>query len=274
MAVLCAPIAVQAQVVIWNNGSFATGTVTRGNGSGGPGVTAPAGTQWSELADGNGNGGSSAHPNPGFEPAFRIEDDFTLGGATNISQIHVFGYSPNANPSQGFSNGNLRIWSGRPGDAGSTVVFGDTSTNVVVSSAFTNIYRVFGTTSSFPGATLFAPGTTRPVQDVTMSVGMTLPAGTYWLDWQLSAVVGTTAFSPFVTFSDGVTRGPVGANARQQVDAITWQDVVDTGNPQTLPDVAQELPFTVIGTPVPEPTSLALLGVGAIGFTLRRWRKR
>jgi hypothetical protein len=190
MAVLCAPIAVQAQVV-WNNGSFATGTVTRGNGAGGPGVTAPPGTQWSEVADGNGNNGASVHPLPGSEPAFRAEDDFTLAAATNISQVHVVAYSPNAATSQGFTNGNLQIWRGRPGDAGSAVVFGDTTTNVVLSSAFTNIYRVFPTTSSF-GGTLFAPGTTRPVQDVTLSVNTLLPAGTYWLDWQLTPVVGTT----------------------------------------------------------------------------------
>ena len=257
MAVLCAAIAVQAQVVIWNNGSFATGTVTRGNGAGGPGVTAPPGTQWSEVADGNGSNGSSVHPLPGSEPAFRAEDDFTLTAPTNISQVHVFGYSPNATFIQGFSNGNLQIWRGRPGDAGSAVVFGDTSTNVVLSGAVTNIYRVFPTTTSFAGATLFTPGTTRPVQDVTLSVNTLLPAGTYWLDWQLTPIVGTTAFSPFVTFSDGTTRGPVGANARQQLDPTTWGDVVDIGNPPTLPDVARNSHLPVIGTPVPEPTSLA-----------------
>jgi uncharacterized protein (DUF2235 family) len=38
---------------------------------------------------------------------------------------------------------NLRIWNGRPADAGSAIVFGDTTTNRFVSSTDTNVLRIF-----------------------------------------------------------------------------------------------------------------------------------
>jgi hypothetical protein len=262
----------QAQV-LWNNGGFATGPVTRSNGSGGAGVTAPAGTQWSELVDGNGSGGSANYLfSPG--PNFRIADNFTLNTSAALTDIRVYAYSTGAASSQAFTTGNLQIWNGRPGDAGSTVVFGDTTTNRVTNSTFSNIYRTMSTTNA-NGGTAIAPGTSRPVQEVTLDAAVVLLAGTYWIDYQVSPLAGfTTAFSPFVTFADNTTRGALGANARQLQAGPTWADVVDIGDPPTLPDMNQDFPFIVDGIAVSEPASMALAGLAAaIVLTRAGWRR-
>jgi hypothetical protein len=148
-AVMAGALAVgqgQAQV-IWDNGGFATGPVTRSNGFGGAGVTAPPGTLWSELVDGNGSGGSANYL-LGAGPNFRIADNFTMNVGATLTDIRVYAYSTGASPAQGFTNGNLQIWNGRPGDAGSMVVFGDMSTNRLSNSTFTNIFRTMSTTSA------------------------------------------------------------------------------------------------------------------------------
>ncbi len=263
----------QAQV-LWNNGSFATGSVTRGDGVGGPGVAAPAGTQWSELADGNTSAGSAGYLS-GAGPQFRIADDFTLTADSTLTSIMVYAYSTGSTPAQQFTSGTLQIWSGRPGDVGSTVVFGDETTNRLTNSTFSNIYRAFATTNT-QGGTASAPGTTRPVKEITLDAAVSLPAGTYWVDYQVAPITGfTTDFFPYVTNADGVTRGPAGANARQLTAAgPVWSDVLDTGNPAALADIAQEFPFVVNGTAVPEPGSMALVGIAALGFGWRRWKKK
>jgi len=262
----------QAQI-LFNNGNLATGSISRGNGTGGPGVAAPAGAQWSELADGNTSAGFSGHLS-GAGPQFRIADDFTLGADSTLTSVRVYAYTTGSAPSAAFTNGTLQIWNGRPGDAGSTVVFGDMTTNVLASSVFSNIYRIFATTNT-QGGVQTVPGTTRPIQEITLNAPVSLPAGTYWLDYQIAPIApGVSTFLPTVTNPDGVTRGPPGANSRQLTTATTWVDALDTGSPATLADVAQEFPFLVVGTPIPEPGSMALAGIAALGFGWRRWKKK
>ena len=255
--------------VLWDNGPLGTGTLTRSNGTGGPGVAAPAGSEWSELFEGNTSAGASVHPS-GTLGNFRLADDFTLPAAADLTSITAFAYmtgSPDANL---FTTGNIRIWDGRPGDVGSNIVFGDTTTDRLTSSALTNIYRVFGTTAA-AGGTASVPGTTRRIKTAVFDVsGLTLPAGTYWIDYQISPVSpAVSVFNPSVTLTTG--RGRAGDNARQLTAATTWSDLLDTGNPGTLPDVPQDLPFIVEGV-IPEPAGLAVLGAGAV-LVIRRRRQ-
>lgn len=257
---------VSAADVLWDNGPLGTGTISRSNGTGGPGVAAPAGSEWSELFEGNTSAGASVHPS-GTLGNFRLADDFTLPAAADLTSITTFAYmtgSPDANL---FTTGNIRIWDGRPGDVGSNIVFGDTTTDRLTSSALTNIYRIFGTTAA-TGGTASAPGTTRRIKTAVFDVsGLTLPAGTYWIDYQISPVSpAASVFNPSVTLTTG--RGRAGDNSRQFTTA-GWTDYLDTGNPASLPDVPQDLPFIVEGV-IPEPAGLAVLGAGAVLAVRRR----
>lgn len=78
----------------------------------------------------------------------------------------------------------LQVWDGDPSMAGATVVFGDTSTNRLLSSDFANIYRLAESTPGDTNRAVFAN-----VVDVG---GLELPPGTYWLDWNST---GSAAFS-------------------------------------------------------------------------------
>lgn len=230
------------------------------------GVAAPASSLWSEAASagvGNSNAiaGFATQQTSSGGP-FRFADDvavpasITNPGGWLVSTISFYAYQPGAaaNP---FTAANVRIWSGRPGDAGSTVVFGDTTTNRMTASTATNMYRVFNSTAT-PGSV--APDTTRRIYRIDVSVRtpgaggarLLLRPGTYWIDWQLdSNTANDDAFAPPVTTPG--SRAPTGTNAgnaRQYVASSlggAWFDAIDPGKPSVAADVVQALPFLIDG---------------------------
>ncbi|MBK6722234.1 MAG: hypothetical protein IPG58_02840 [Acidobacteria bacterium] len=114
----------------------------------------------------------------------------------NISTVAFYGYVTGsaATPSP-FTGLTLQIWNGRPGDAGSTIVFGDATTNRMASSVDTTYFRILNTAVPVTGT---PPGTTRRIWRNTATVGTLLPAGTYWLDWAVTG--GGREFAPAKTF--------------------------------------------------------------------------
>ncbi|MFN0130974.1 MAG: hypothetical protein ACKVW3_00325 [Phycisphaerales bacterium] len=241
LAACAAPVSAQ---VIYNNGPLSTGATTTS------GVAAPAGTTWSEVQD----DGSTTCSNTvaGFScgivgaSLFRVADDFTVpaGQSWTINRICIYAYQTGSLTSTPvFTAANIQIWNGRPGDAGASVIFGDTTTNRLASQAFDNMWRVFNTQTPAPGT---APGTTRGIRKLELTVGTTLAAGTYWIDWQTSIGGASAHFHPCTTFSE--MRGMPGANARQFT--TLWVDMADTGNPANCgaSPVLQESTFQVKGT--------------------------
>jgi hypothetical protein len=188
---------------------------------------------------------------------FRLADNFTISQPCTLNNVVFYAYqtSAPASPSP-FTAYTLQIHNGRPGDPGVIVVFGDTTTNRLASSVDSTFFRIFNTAVPPPGT---PPGTTRKIWRNTVTIGTTLAAGTYWLNWASTVTNLGGHFQPSKTIAG--SRGAPGDNARQLTVATgVWVDALDTGNPGTAPDVPQDFPFDLNGT-VPAPSqseSLAL----------------
>ena len=128
------------------------------------GPTAPAAPPANPAAILFDNGPLTTHPGGGFGGAnasavqtalglttfgfghaitsgFRMADDFTVpAGGWNISTITFYAYQTGSTTTTTIDNVNLQIWNGVPGVG--SVVFGDTTTNRLAGSSFSNSYRV------------------------------------------------------------------------------------------------------------------------------------
>src|SRR5262249_9326329 len=128
--------------LIYTNGGLSTGTKT------GSGVSAPAGTTWSEGQNDSGNlaGANTISRLSALPSNFRVADDFTVppGGVWTIQTIDFFSYKTGApaNPSP-FAAYTLQVWDNDPSVMGSMVIFGDTTTNRMTDSVDALMFRVF-----------------------------------------------------------------------------------------------------------------------------------
>ncbi len=165
---------------------------------------------------------------------FRVADDFTVpaGPGWMVDQITFFAYQTGSTTVSTINALNLRIWDGPPGQPGSNIVFGDTTTNRLASSTWSNIYRVQDTAMM---------GSTRPIMANAATVNTYLAPGAYWVDWQTGGTLASGPWAPPVTIL-GQTGKP-GANG-VQFDGAAWNPLIDTGTAQTV----QDLPFIVEGT--------------------------
>ncbi len=246
---------------IYDNAPISTGTTTMS------GVNAPAGSQWSELQE-NPNNDSNTTLGAGCQqvttttpPANnRCADDFTVpaGQTWTITQVVDFAYQTGfTGGTSPFISANLRIWNGRPGDVGSTIIFGDTTTNRLASSTNTNTFRIGNTTGGNGGVNPATAGTTRRIWQNNMNVSpaLVLTAGTYWIDFQFNAGASGN-FVPLGTILG--SRGLPSWNARQFLGASsTWQNLIDIGeptvvapNPQpnVVPDIPMDFAFKLVGS--------------------------
>jgi hypothetical protein len=233
--------------VLHNNGPIITGSTTL------TGISyAPAGS-W--ISEGPQEDLQCASTTAGVNGSvtFRLADDFTVpaGKQWAINKLSVYPYVSGGNTlSTTVTNVNVQIWNGPPNVSGSAVVWGDTTTNRLASATWSNAYRVFNTSV---GAA--APTNTRPPFKLDLNVVTTLPAGTYWIDYQ---VAGVNTFNPMVSvmtnLSDGVMRLPA-ANALQFVATPpapntgpgAWQYSAENGNQTGCLGAMHELPFILEG---------------------------
>lgn len=191
--------------------------------------------------------------------AIRLADDFTIpaGETWTITGANVFGYQTGATAPSNTAV-TIRILGADPlglATGAVSVLGGDTTTNVQTSNAF------FGPTAIYRTTATDTAGTTRRIQQATTAFGpIVLGPGTYWLDFDTTGI----AFVPALTPGGG---GPaaVTGNARQVIGAGTYTAGVDAGS-----TFAIGVPFQIIGTIVPAPSSLALLGLGGLVAARRR----
>jgi hypothetical protein len=219
------------------------------------GVASPVGTTWSECQNVPGDL-TIANTNAGFGAnvgAQRMADDFTVpapGWVVNFVDLYGYRTGAPATPSP-FTATTLRIWGPctagtRPGDVGcTTIAFGDTTTNRLVTSTDVTMFRVFNTVV----APATAPGTTRKIWRNRVAAGVSLTPGLYWIDWDSTA--GGNHFYPGLT-PVGVRSLP-GWNARQlTLPAATWGDAIDPGQGPAAPvNVVMDMPFELQGVIVP-----------------------
>ena len=209
---------------LYNNGPFVS---SPGGGAGGADLSA---VQTVHL---NNSYGASNQQSPAAD---RVADNFVLAAASTVTSVVVYGFQTNASTTASpFASVNLRIWTGRPDDPGSEVIFGDTTTNRLVSAAWTGCYRARDSAPT---------NTQRPIYSIEASVQppLALGAGTYWLDWQVGGTLSSGPFAALVTIAG--QQGAPNANARwKDGSASNWITVVDSGN-----FAPQELSFVIRGT--------------------------
>ena len=227
------------------------------------GVAAPAGGFFfSELQHNTGNA-TEANRITGFSPArpsFRLADDFTISQPCTLNTVALYGFGVDNQTQNPFFFSTLRIWNGIPEGIGSSIVFGNDTTNRFASSVDSAYFRISNSVVPPPGS---APGSNTKIFRIMLTINTTLPAGTYWFDWDMLLPNGAANFAPSKTIAG--SRGAAGDNARQlNVATGVWTPIFDDGIPASAPDVFQDLPFDVVGTvaagtPTPTPTPLATI---------------
>jgi hypothetical protein len=170
-----------------------------------------------------------------------MADDFTVGaGGFNVTGISVFSYVTGATAPT-VTAVNYKIDSAPTIASGLTVGTGFVNT-------FTNIYRVnVGDTA----------GSTRRIQKTFIPVSMLLGAGTHFLSFN-----NTGNFSPPLPTSNAVW----GKNAQQSLANGAFAPVVNGPG-------GADLAFVIHGDAVPEPATMAALGLGVAALLRRRRSK-
>lgn len=206
--------------VLFNNGSFVNFPFSGENGINGSIVQAPL---------------TALGFNHSYDFNCRVAEDFTIPIDTSwkIDNITFYAYQTGSSALVSpFISLNYRIWNGFPGARGSVVVFGDTITNKLASSIWTEAYRY--TENYFT--------TSRPVFANTAKAGVTLAAGSYWIDWAVSGFPFADSWVPPVT----IVGKNVTGNSWQRVFNV-WSPIVDSVA-NVKGSFAQGLPFRIKGT--------------------------
>ncbi len=167
---------------------------------------------------------------------YRVADDFTVpvGVTWNIDSLYFYCYQTGA--STGVSSitaVNIRVLNDNAGAPGSTVVWGDTTTNRLGRSVWTNGYRTLESTTG--------TAITRPIfKNVCGTPSLSLPAGTYWLDWQYTGQLASGPWANPITITGNATTG----NGMQVLGAQNpYLAVMDAGSA-----TPQGFPFSIFGT--------------------------
>jgi hypothetical protein len=223
------PVFIYPEAVLWDNGPLVTHPGGGYNGADASVVQTASGMSTygfgNQLSEGN-----------------RMADDFVITGLTDweIENITFFAYQTGSPTSPSTITGvYFQIWNGSPDDPGSSIVWGDLTTNRLVSSTWTNIYRTLDTSLA---------NSDRPIMANIVSVGVILSPGVYWLDWTTNGSLTSGPWAPPITILGQTSTG----NAMQFTDA--WAPALDTGT-----STPQGMPFIVEGVIAENPNTLVYL---------------
>jgi GEVED domain/Secretion system C-terminal sorting domain len=161
----------------------------------------------------------------------RVADDFIVTDCKwRIDSIVFFAYQTGSTTTSTITSVNVRIWNNAPNAPGSSVVFGDTTTNRLTRSVWSGAYRMSETTVG---------NTSRPImRNVCAFSNVVLSADTFWVDWSSTGSLGSGPWAPPRTPVNVAVSG----NGKQRIGSI-WNNALDggTGNP------AQGFPFIIYG---------------------------
>lgn len=186
---------------------------------------------------------------------YRVADEFTITDAQGweIDTITFYAYQTGSTTASTITAVNLRIWDGIPG-AGGTVVWGNTTTNLLSGTGWASAYRVSQTTSGV--------NTERPIMANIVDLGgLLLAPGTYWLDWQADGTLASGPWAVPITINGQATTG----NGRQYTGS--WAAALDSGT-----NTQQGFPFRiqgqVVSSPPDPPSGLVATAVSATQINL------
>ncbi|NWF49184.1 MAG: T9SS type A sorting domain-containing protein [Ignavibacteriaceae bacterium] len=164
-----------------------------------------------------------------------VADDFTVPSeGWQIDQAQFFGYQTGSTTTSTFTEVRCRIWDGPPPTG--NIIWGDLTTNRMSNTSFSNIYRALDTDPL---------ASNRPIMTQTVNIGISLPAGTYWIEWTSAGTLSSGPWAPPITITGQTNTG----NAKQNL-AGTWGDLIDTGTSGTS-NFPQGLPIKFIGDIIP-----------------------
>jgi len=160
---------------------------------------------------------------------YRMADDFEVSDPAGwqVDLITFFAYQTNSTPSSTITGVYYQIWDGPPDNPASSVVYGDLTTNRLIDTYWMNSYRV---------ADYDMLNTSRPIMANVAYAGVTLPPGTYWLDWMTDGTLTSGPWVPPISINGQTTTG----NALQYT--TSWGPAMDTGA-----GTQQGMPFIVQG---------------------------
>ena len=191
-----------------------------------------------------------------------IADDFTIpaGQSWTVDSVTFYAYETTSPITSTITAYNYTVYDGPPNDGGNVVFSG----NTLLNSSWSGIYRVLD---------YEIQATNRPIMANTVDFGgLTLAAGTYWLEWQAEGSLGSGPWAPPIAVSGQITTG----NALQNVNGV-WQPALDLGQ-QGFPFVMQgdvvgcttDIPWlsaaTISGTTVADGSSPLNLTFDATGY--------
>jgi hypothetical protein len=196
---------------------------------GGTGPIAGQDVSMSAILGGTSTAGSAVLLQGAAGPHFRLADDFpTPAAGCVMNQVVTYGYRTGGAPN--WTSANINI---RSGSVTGPIVASTTTTTW----EFTGIYRTFNAVLN---------NADRPIHRIIFNFpNTTLPAGQYWIDWQV--VGGTSAWGPYLTAPD-----PAGGNNTEHILENGQQMFNAAGEWQpTLAPPGAELPFLVRGPGAP-----------------------
>ncbi|MDD2630969.1 MAG: T9SS type A sorting domain-containing protein [Bacteroidales bacterium] len=205
--------------IIWDNGPIVTAEGAGSNGS-----------DYSELQDATlsmsvyGSGCQLSAGN-------LIADDFEITGDRDLAQFTFYVYQTGAGNVSTINDIRYLIYDGNPTQGGQ-VIYGDLEINRLLSSSWTNVWRVLES----------APTENRAIMEVVAdAAGLSLSPGTYWVAFQAGGTGASGPWCPPVTITGQTNTG----NSLQYTSSGSWEPLIDV-SPQGMPFLIEAYPGPLV----------------------------